>query len=125
MRVRPLVESIERAGYWVWWDRSIDPGASFGRYVAWPARVHCSTRRRPKRYSRPYWWETGSALGWGVSRTGSDDLVYTILGSLQLYSVLVVLEPSADRAIIAMTNAGESHAVKQALMQAVQTVRHQ
>ena len=67
--------------------------------------------------------DTGMALGWGVAQTGKGDRVYSILGSLELYSVLMVLEPAHHRAMIAMTNVGESAQVKKALIEAVQDIR--
>jgi len=67
--------------------------------------------------------DTGMALGWGVAQTGEGDRVYSILGSLELYSVLMVLEPAHHRAMIAMTNIGESAQVKKVLIEAVQDIR--
>ncbi|MGD8379670.1 MAG: serine hydrolase domain-containing protein [Gammaproteobacteria bacterium] len=67
--------------------------------------------------------EAGAALGWGVARTEGGSVVYSVIGGLELYTALIVVEPDADRAIVALTNVGETHDVRQALISAVRQAR--
>lgn len=65
---------------------------------------------------------TGSALGWGVNESSFGGTASTILGSLEIFTALVVILPERHAALVVMTNVGEEGPGKPAVLAAAKRI---
>jgi D-alanyl-D-alanine carboxypeptidase len=107
-------------------DLSCPPDA-LARYLSWHLRALAG---RPQALRLPYVCVLHGTcppgappLGWGRNRREEDGAeTQAILGSLELFSALLALVPSDQRAAFALTNVGETAQVQAALVDAVRRV---
>ena len=65
---------------------------------------------------------TGTALGWGVNESSFGGTASAILGSLEIFTALVIVLPERRVAVVAMTNVGEEGPGKPAVAAAAKRV---